>query len=113
MLQNARVIAFTVSELFTENQQKGVTPPLPSPHTHTQIRVEPSFTKSTLNKINNLNLFSIGKKIRLKDIIKPFYETDCCTKAKYDKIYQTGSKPGIIYGSAKTHKPAIDNYPLF
>ena len=37
MLQNARITAFTISELFRENQQgKGGTPPSPP---HTQIRV--------------------------------------------------------------------------
>ena len=35
MLQNARVTAFTISELLKENQQ-GITPPL---HQPTQIRV--------------------------------------------------------------------------
>ena len=37
MLQNARVTAFTVSELLRENKQGGVT--APPRHTHTQIKV--------------------------------------------------------------------------
>ena len=34
-------------------------------------------------------------------------------KKGYDSIYPTGSSPGIIYGSAKLHKPIIDNCPYF
>ena len=42
MLQNARVTAFTVSELFRENQQQrgGAGGEGKPPHTHTQIRVQ-------------------------------------------------------------------------
>ena len=46
MLQNARVTAFTVSELLRENQQGGKITSPPSPahtlthiHTHSQIKV--------------------------------------------------------------------------
>ena len=37
----------------------------------------------------------------------------CPSKKEYDSIYPTGSSPGIIYGSAKLHKPIIDNCPSF
>ena len=32
---------------------------------------------------------------------------------EYDSIHQTGSGPGILYGSAKLHKHIIDNCPSF
>ena len=34
-------------------------------------------------------------------------------KRKCDSIYPTGSRPGILYSSAKEHKPIIDNCPSF
>ena len=47
MLQNARVTAFTVSDLLRENQQEGkiiCTHTHAHTHTHTQIRVKLSIT---------------------------------------------------------------------
>ena len=57
---------------------------------------------------NKLN-FLINSEKKLKDIIKPLYQKECLTKKGYDSIYPTGSRPGILYGSAKVHKPIIDN----
>ena len=37
----------------------------------------------------------------------------CLTNKEYDSIYPTGSRPGILYDSAKVHKPIIDNSPFF
>ena len=34
-------------------------------------------------------------------------------KKEYDSIYHTRSRPGILYGSAKVHKPIINNCPSF
>ena len=34
-------------------------------------------------------------------------------KKEHDSVYPTGSRPGILYGSAKVHKPIIDNCPSF
>ena len=45
----------------------------------------------------------------LKDIIKPLCQKECLTKKEYDSIYPTGSRLGILYRSAKVHKPIIDN----
>ena len=43
MLQNARVTAFTVSELLRENQLGGKVTPPPTPLTPTRIRVKLSY----------------------------------------------------------------------
>ena len=51
--------------------------------------------------------------MELKDIIKPLFQKECLTKKEYDRIYPTGSRPGILYDSAKVHKPIIDNCPSF
>ena len=34
-------------------------------------------------------------------------------KKEYDRIYPMGSRVGILYGSAKVHKPITDNCPFF
>ena len=34
-------------------------------------------------------------------------------KKEYEVIYPRGSRPGILYGSPKVHKPVIDNCPKF
>ena len=57
--------------------------------------------------------FLLNSEKKLKDIIKPLYQKECLTKKEYDSIYPTGSRPGILYGSAKVHKPIIDNCPSF
>ena len=31
------------------------------------------------------------------------------SKDWYDKIFPKGSRPGILYGNAKTHKPVVNN----
>ena len=48
MLQNARVTAFTVSELLRENQQGGITP-------HTQVRVKKSKFVWSVNNLQTIN----------------------------------------------------------
>ena len=50
---------------------------------------------------------------RLKDIIKPLHEKDCVTESQYLKIFPSGSKPGILYGQAKVHKPVKNICPSF
>ena len=62
--------------------------------------------------ISNL-IFLINNEKKLKDIIKPLYQRECLTKKEYDSIYPTGSGAGMLYGSAKVHKPIIDNCPSF
>ena len=66
----------------------------------------------TFNKKRYLN-FILNKEKGLKEIIKPLYEKVCFTKSAYFKIFPTGSKPDILYGPAKVHKPVEDNYPSF
>ena len=83
MLQNARVTAFTVSELLQENQKGGMGVKLPPPthththtHTHTPIRVmsqksDISMVKKFLNKIN-LNTLS-GNPTKWSNTLKQFH----------------------------------------
>ena len=63
MLQNSRVTAFTVSELFRENQLGvggKITPPLP--HTH-------ALTGSIASKSHRYNMHILEMKIRFNYII--------------------------------------------
>ena len=41
------------------------------------------------------------------------YEKRCFTKSEFLKIFPTGSKPGILYGQDKVHKPVEDSCPSF
>ena len=41
------------------------------------------------------------------------YEKGCFTKSEFLKICPTGSKPGVLHGQAKVHKPVEDNFPSF
>ena len=55
--------------------------------------------------------FLITSEKNLKDIIKPLFQN--ATKKKHDSVYQTELRPGILYASAKVHKPVIDYCPSF
>ena len=70
------------------------------------------FEKLDIQEEKHLN-FIRNKEKRLREIIKPLYEKGCFTKSEYSKICPTGSKPGILYGQAKVHKPVQDNFPSF
>ena len=70
------------------------------------------FEKLDIQEEKHLN-FILNKEKRLREIIKPLYEKGCFTKSEFLKICPTGSKPGILYGQAKVHKPVEDNCPSF
>ena len=70
------------------------------------------FNKFEFGDNKHLN-FLINSEKNFKDFIKSLYQKERLTKKEYDSIYPTGSRPGILYGSAKVHKPIIDNCPSF
>ena len=70
------------------------------------------FEKLDIQEEKHLN-FILSKAKRLREIIKPLYEKGYFTKSKYLKIFPTGSKPGVLYGQAKVHKPVENNSPSF
>ena len=70
------------------------------------------FKKLEFDDNKQLN-FLINSEKKLKDIFKPLYQRECLTKKEYDSIYPTGPGAGMLYGSAKVHKPIIDNCPSF
>ena len=72
----------------------------------------PNSRNLKLMRISNL-IFLFNSEKKLKDIVKPLHQKECLTKKECDRIYPTGSRPGIFYGSAKVHKPVIDNCSFF
>ena len=77
------------------------------------LKISIKFKKLECDENKQLN-FLLNSEKKLKDIIKTLYLKECLTKKKeYVSIYPTGSRPGILYGSAKVHKPIIDNCPSF
>ena len=57
--------------------------------------------------------FLLNSEKKLKDIVTTLYQKECLSKKEYDSIYTRRSRPGILYSSAKVHKPIIDNSPSF
>ena len=47
------------------------------------------------------------------DLIKRQENEGKISEEEYELIYPRGSRPGILYGSPKVHKPAINNCPKF
>ena len=68
------------------------------------------FKKLDIQNDKRLNLI-LDKERKLKGILKPLYDKACFTKSQYLKICPSGSKPGILYGQVKVHKPVKDNCP--
>ena len=68
------------------------------------------FKKLDIQNDKHLN-FILDKERKFKDILIPLYDKGCFTKSQYLKICPSGSKPGILYGQAKVHKPVKDNCP--
>ena len=70
------------------------------------------FKKLEIGENKQLN-FLISSEKKLKEFIKILYQKECITKKECDSIYPMRSGPGIFYGSAKMHKPIINNYSSF
>ena len=50
---------------------------------------------------------------KLRRLFKDLLDNDNISKDEYDKICPKGSRPGILYGNPKIHKPVVDNLPKF
>ena len=68
------------------------------------------FEQINIEESKQLNFF---KKVRKKviDLIKRLQNEGKISEKEYELIYPWGSRPGILYGSPKLHKP-IMNYCL-
>ena len=50
---------------------------------------------------------------RITEVLKKVKEKQQISEKKYMDLHPVGSKPGILYGRAKIHKPIEDGVPPF
>ena len=74
------------------------------------------WTTSDSNKFVQLNItpdkylnYIINVKKKFKQLFKDLLDNDKISKDEYDKICPKGSRPGILYGNPKIHKPVVNN----
>ena len=56
---------------------------------------------------------AISDSNKFKQLFKDLLDNDRISKDEYDKIFPKGSRPGILYGNPKIHKPVVNNLPQF
>ena len=57
--------------------------------------------------------YIINVEKKFKQLFKDLLDNYKISKDKYDKICLKGSRPGILYGNPKIHKPVVHNLPKF
>ena len=57
--------------------------------------------------------YIINVEKKFKQPFKDFLDNDKISKDEYEKICPKGSRPGILYGNPKIHKPVVNNLPKF
>ena len=77
-------------------------------------------TISDSNKFVQLNItpdkylnYIINFEKKFKQLFKDLLDNDKISKDEYDKSCPKGSRPRILYGNPKIHKPVVDNLPKF
>ena len=50
---------------------------------------------------------------KFKQLFKELLDNDKISRDEYDKICPKGSRPGILYGTPKIHKPVVNNLLKF
>ena len=75
-----------------------------------KLKYSTKFEKLEIGENKQL-YFLVTSEKNLKEIIKPLFQN--ATKKKHDSVYPTELRPGILYASAKVHKPVIDYCPSF
>ena len=75
---------------------------------------------SDLNKFIQLNItphkyfnYIINFEKKFKQLFKDLLDNDKISNNEYDKICPKGSRPGILYGNPKIHKPTVNNLSKF
>ena len=70
------------------------------------------FQKLSIDKNKVLNhIVSIEN--RITEVLKKLKEKQQISEKKYKDLHPVGSRPGILYGRAKIHKPIGDGVPSF
>ena len=57
--------------------------------------------------------FLLKSEKKVIDLIKRLENESKISEKEYELIYPRGSRPGVLYGSPKVHKPVINNCPKF
>ena len=100
--------------------KKWIKPTLLSLLTKTTIKLKLKIYYLILSNLRNLNSMRISNLIfyttvqrNSKISVKRHIKKSVSLKKENYSIYPTGSKPGILYGSTKIHKPIIHNCSSF
>ena len=70
------------------------------------------FQKLSIDKNKVLNHI-VNMKNRITEVLKKLKEKQQISEKKYMTLHPVGSRPGILYGRAKMHKPIKDGGPPF
>ena len=70
------------------------------------------FQKLSIDKNKVLNHI-VNMENRITEVLKKLKEKQQISEKKYKDLHPFGSKPGILYGRAKIHKPIEDGVPPF
>ena len=68
------------------------------------------FEQINIEQDKQLN-FLLKSEKKVIDLIKRLENEGKISEKEYELIYPRGSKPGVLYGSPKDHKPVINNGP--
>ena len=75
---------------------------------------------SYFNKIVQLDItpdkhpnYIINVEKNFKQLFKDLLDNDKISKDQYDKNFPEGSRPGILHGNPKIHKPVVNSSPKF
>ena len=68
------------------------------------------FEQINIEEDKQLN-FLLKSEKKVIDLIKRLENEGKISEKEYELIYPRGSRPGILYGSPKFHKPVINNCP--
>ena len=70
------------------------------------------FQKLSIDHNKVLN-YIVHMENRIIDVLKKLKKKKIIYENKYEDLYPVGSRPGILYGLAKIHKPIKDGVPSF
>ena len=70
------------------------------------------FQKLSIDQNKVLNHI-VHMEIRIIDVLKKLQKKKIISENKYEDLYPVGSRPGILYGRTKIHKPIKDGVPSF
>ena len=70
------------------------------------------FEQINIEQDKQLN-FHLKSEKKVIDLIKRLENEGKISEKEYELIYPRGSRPGVLYGSQKVHKPVVNNCPKF